>query len=157
MTAGPVQPASTRRGPGLGLVFGILTLVLLVAIIGAAVAWFAGTREWPTARAVERVRAIDSPLVEDVSFYADWFDGDVLVVTIKDPASDAEARSVWCSVVGPSEIPDDAQVQVLNEHVWWDRPTDCSDPADVPAGVVQSEFQDLPGGPYSSPAPDAGN
>ena len=90
-------------------------------------------------------------IVVEVFVHEDWFNGDSVTVIIVDPASDRDARTVWCTVVEPVVSPDDFRVAVASDHVWWNPPTDCADAKDVPAGVVQVEFQDLPGGPYSSP------
>jgi hypothetical protein len=101
--------------------------------------------------AAERIEALDVPTIDRVQYEVDWLDGNSLMVQLVAGASDADARSVWCDVLLPIGIDEEALIVVLPQDDFvvpadvqqeagpgalvaaeWKRP-DCASPDDVPA------------------------
>jgi hypothetical protein len=87
------------------------------------------------AESAAKVEAARHPAVDHVGYDEDWFDGDSLFVTLIPGATAADAKSVWCDVVIPAEVPGGVTIFVgpdLPVLANADMPGDCSDPDDVP-------------------------
>ena len=123
-----------------GLVRQILRVTSLVLVILIAVGCAPARGE----EVSSRIRAANSPVVREVTFYDDWFDGTQVLVHLQPGVTEAQAQRLWCEVIapaggidGPTGSTDDGKtyVTVLDANdEWVSAPTACPASSPSPRG-----------------------